>query len=69
MHVSCILINVISLPSSPKHRDGYQRNLVRGYTLKAVGHSLYVICLHKSGMWEAWTGSSWLRIGTGGGHL
>ena len=19
--------------------------------------------------WEVWTGSSWLRIGTGGGHL
>ena len=23
----------------------------------------------RSGMWGAWTGSSWLRIGTGGGHL
>jgi len=22
-----------------------------------------------SGMWGLWTGSSWLRIGTGGGHL
>jgi len=20
-------------------------------------------------VWESWTGSSWLRIGTGGGHL
>jgi hypothetical protein len=22
-----------------------------------------------SGMWGVWTGSNWLRIGTGGGHL
>jgi len=21
------------------------------------------------GMWGVWTGSSWMRIGTGGGHL
>ena len=25
--------------------------------------------LQVSGMWGVWTGSSWLRIGTGGGHL
>ena len=25
--------------------------------------------LHGSGMWGVWTGSSWPRIETGGGHL
>ena len=25
--------------------------------------------LKGSGMWGVWTGSSWLRLGTGGGHL
>jgi len=26
------------------------------------------VYVHKVGFW-VWTGSSWLRIGTGGGHL
>jgi len=26
-------------------------------------------CIYRKWAVEAWTGSSWLRIGTGGGHL
>ena len=53
------------------HTEFWREDLRERNHLEYLGFDGRIILRWIFGKWEvgAWTGSSWLRIGTGGGHL
>jgi len=59
------------LETEQVHAGFWWRDPMEREHLEDLGADTWITlkCIVKKWDWGTWTGSSWLRIGTGGGHL